>query len=193
MNIVGRRTLRSALEYRVRTHPDRTFLVFEDGGGGVQRFTWAEFDASVNRTAHLLRTLGVGRGDTFNVHLPNCPEFLFFWFAGAKLGAVMVPTNVAEPANAMQYLLDFSGCRVAVTQPEYLGAIAEVRGACAALRHVVLCRTAKGEPDTLVYDAIVAAQPAELPDFGITPAYRSEACTAASAAHPQPFTVSPVK
>jgi crotonobetaine/carnitine-CoA ligase len=170
MNIVGRRTLRIALEQKARAHPDKTFLVFEDAGGGVQRYTWSEFDARVNRTANLLRTLGVGRGDTFNVHLPNCPEFLFWWFAGAKLGAVMVPTNVAEPSDAMRYLLDFSECRVAVTQPEYLGAIADIRGGCSALRHVVLCRTDKARLDTLVYDALVASEPAELPDFGVTPA-----------------------
>jgi crotonobetaine/carnitine-CoA ligase len=176
VNIVGTRTLRSALEQKVRAHPDKTFVVFEDAAGGVLRYTYATFDERVNRTANLLRSLGVGRGDKFNVHLPNCPEFLFWWFAGAKLGAVMVPTNVAEPADAMEYLLDFSESRVAVTQPEYLGAIAEARERCAGLHHVVLCRTDKAQPDTLVYDALVASESAALPDFGVTPADECGMC-----------------
>jgi crotonobetaine/carnitine-CoA ligase len=69
----------------------------------------------------------------------------------------------------MAYLLAFSGCRVAITQPEYLGAIAEARGRCPELRHVVLCRTAKAEADTLLYDDLGGSAPAELPDSGITP------------------------
>ncbi|MBI2203169.1 MAG: AMP-binding protein [Candidatus Rokubacteria bacterium] len=169
MHIVGNRTLRTALEQKVAAQPDKTFVVFEDAAGGVQRYTYAEFDAQVNRTANLLADLGVGHGDKFNVHLPNCPEFLFWWFAGAKLGAVMVPTNVLEPPEAMAYLLGFSESRIAVTQPEYLGAIAPVRARCPALRHVVLCRTEQAEPGTLGYDAQVAGRPATAPDARVTP------------------------
>ncbi|MBI1735791.1 MAG: AMP-binding protein [Candidatus Rokubacteria bacterium] len=169
MNIVGRRTVRSALEQKAAAQPDRPFVVFEDAAGGVQRYTYAEFDAQVNRTAHVLRGLDVGPGDAFTVHLPNCPEFLFFWFAGAKLGAVMVPTNVAEPPEAMAYLLGFSESRVAVTQPEHLGAVAESRARCPRLRHVVLCRTAKAESDTILYDELVGSQPTDGPDVGVAP------------------------
>ena len=170
MNIVGGRTVRSALEQKVAAQPDRPFLVFEDDGGGIRQCTYAEFDAQVNRTARVLRALGVGRGDAFNVHLPNCPEFLFFWFAGAKLGAVMVPTNVAEPPEAMAYLLGFSESRVAVTQAEHLDAIAASRARCPGLRHVILCRTAKAEADTLLYDELVTSEPANAPDAAVTPA-----------------------
>ena len=168
MNIVGRRTVRSSLEQKAATQPDRAFVVFEDAAGAVQRYTYGELDAQVNRTAHALRALGVGRGDAFNVHLPNCPEFLFFWLAGAKLGAVMVPTNIAEPAEAMAYLLGFSESRVAVTQPEYLDAIGESRGRCPALRHVVLCRTTKAEAETVLYDDVAAGQPAGAPDVAVS-------------------------
>jgi crotonobetaine/carnitine-CoA ligase len=169
MYIVGNRTLRTALEQKVAAGPERLFIVFEDAAGGCRRYTYAEFDAQVNRTANLLRDLGVRRGDKFNIHLPNCPEFLFWWFAGAKLGAVMVPTNVLEPPEAMAYLLDFSESQVAVTQPAHLDAIARVRDRCPRLRDVVLCRTEKAEPDALLYEALVPSQPNTLPDFGVTP------------------------
>ena len=39
-------------------------------------------------------SLNLGKGDVFNLHLPNCPAFLILWFAGMRLGAVMMPTNV---------------------------------------------------------------------------------------------------
>jgi crotonobetaine/carnitine-CoA ligase len=169
MHIAGSRTLRIALEQKVEAGPDRPFLVFEDVAGQVRRYTYAAFDAQVNRTARLLRDLGVGRGDRFTVHLPNCPEFLFFWFGGAKLGAVMVPTNVLEPPEAMAYLLAFSESTVAVTGPEHLGAITAVRDRCPRLRQVVLCGAGRAAPGTERYEEVVATQPATLPDFGVRP------------------------
>ena len=39
-------------------------------------------------------------------HLVNCPEFLFVWFAVAKLGAVMVPTSPQATPDELAYLLD---------------------------------------------------------------------------------------
>ena len=117
MLAVGERTLRSMLADRVAASADRPFLIFEANDRSVRRLTYGEFDAAVNRTAHLLRALGLAKGDTFNLHLPNCPEFLFFWFAAARIGAVMVPTNILSTADEMQYILQHSESRLAVTMP----------------------------------------------------------------------------
>ena len=40
------------------------------------------------------------------VHLFNCPEFLITWFALARLGAAMVPSNVANTAGELEHILD---------------------------------------------------------------------------------------
>ena len=53
MLIVGTRTLKSALEDKAGRFPNDPFLIFEDPDGGGQRWTWREFDANVNRAAHL--------------------------------------------------------------------------------------------------------------------------------------------
>src|SRR5262249_23002134 len=99
MLIVGTRTLKSALEDKVERCPDKLFLLFEDSAGNTAGWTWREFDRAVNRTSHLLLRHGLRHGDTFNLHLGNCPEFLFFWMAAAKTGTVMVPTNPASTAD----------------------------------------------------------------------------------------------
>src|SRR6185436_20022424 len=102
MDIVGTRTLASALEDQARRFADRAFLVAEDGA----RWTWRDFDRDVNRAAHFLIARGLKPGETFNLHLGNCPEFLVFWMAAAKTGAVMVPTNPASTAEEMAYILE---------------------------------------------------------------------------------------
>ena len=103
MTIVGQRTLRKVLERHARTQPDKTFLVFEDHQEQSHSYTYRQFDRMVNRTANGLLDLGVTKGDRVNLHLTNCPEFLFLWFAIAKIGAVMVPTNPLSPLDELTY------------------------------------------------------------------------------------------
>jgi crotonobetaine/carnitine-CoA ligase len=137
MLITGTRTLKSALEDKARRFPDQTFLIFEDAAGATARWTWREFDADVNRAAHLLLANGLGRGDKFNLHLGNCPEFLIFWMAAAKTATVMVPTNPVSTAGEIEYILGHSEARLAITEPQYAGPVHAAAGACPAL-HAVL-------------------------------------------------------
>ena len=83
MNIVGKRNLRKLLEQKVAMHPHKTFLIFEAEDGVARTFSYRQFNQMVNRTANALLRHGVTKGDKVNLHLTNCPEFLFFWFATA--------------------------------------------------------------------------------------------------------------
>jgi crotonobetaine/carnitine-CoA ligase len=141
MLITGTRTLGSVLEDKARRHGDTPFLFFEDAAGRHHRpFTWRALDAAANRAAHLLRRRGLRRGDTFNLHLGNCPEFLLFWMAAAKTGTVMVPTNPTSTAGEMEYILGHSEARLAITEPQYAAPVHAVRGRCPALLDVLECR-----------------------------------------------------
>src|SRR5205823_3856408 len=134
MNIVSHRTLRSELEARARALPDKRFLIAEDPDGGVRSWTYASFDADVNRLANGFRALGVGRGDKVNLHLPNCAEFLLAWFALAKIGAVMMPTNVAATEPELAYLVDHSESVLTVARAEDAGLVERLRSQCPRLR-----------------------------------------------------------
>ncbi len=161
MLITGNRTLRGALEDKARRFPDRPFLVFEDAAGGRQGpWTWRRFDEAVNRAAHLLLARGLGHGDKFNLHLGNCPEFLLFWMAAAKIGAVMVPTNPASTTDEMEYILGHSEARVAITEPQYAAPVHAARSRCPALRDVIECRP---------LDPLLAGLPATAPDAHVAP------------------------
>lgn len=136
---VGDRTLRSLLEYRARTVAGDIFVVFDDLDGRIERVTYGEFDASVNRAAHLLLDLGMRRGDRINLHLTNCLEFLYLWFGAAKTGIVIMPTNTAASVEELQYLLDHSGSRLIFTQAEFEAAATAARDRCKRVEGVVLC------------------------------------------------------
>jgi len=142
MLIVGNRTLKSALEDKARRFPDRPFLVAEDSAGMDARWTWREFDADVNRAAHLLLARGLRHGDKFNLHVGNCPEFLLFWMAAAKTGTVMVPTNPVSTVDEMEYILVHSGARLAITERQYAAPVHAVAGRCLALGGVLEVRPA---------------------------------------------------
>jgi crotonobetaine/carnitine-CoA ligase len=152
MLIVGTRTLRSILEDKARRAPDAPFLIFEDAAGGISRLTWAQFDRAVNRAAHLLLDEGLRRGDRFNLHLGNCPEFLLFWMAAAKTGTVMVPTNPVSTTDEMEYILVHSEARLSVTEPQYAAPVHAVGARCPGLSRVLECRPfaplVDGRPDT---------------------------------------------
>ena len=139
MDTVGRRTLREILEYRADTIPDELFVLFDDIDAGVSSYSYGAFDASVNRTAGMLRDLGIGAGDKINLHLGNCVEFLLLWFAAAKVGAVIMPTNVAASSDELEYLIDHSECRLIFTQPAYLEIARQVRRRCARVEAIVTC------------------------------------------------------
>src|SRR5262245_26963569 len=142
MLIVGTRTLKSALEDKAGRFPDRPFLLFEDTSGDTGCWTWREFDRTVNRAAHLLLRHGLRHGDTFNLHLGNCPEFLFFWMAAAKTGTVMVPTNPASTADEMAYILTHSEARLSITESQYAATVRAGSARASAPPTVIECRRA---------------------------------------------------
>ncbi|MDQ6661812.1 MAG: AMP-binding protein [Chloroflexota bacterium] len=167
--IVGNRTLRQLLEYRVATIPDEPFVIYDDLEGGVTRLSYAMFDAQVNRTANVLRALGVSKGDKINIHLPNCLEFLYLWFGAAKIGAVMVPTNILSVPAELEYLIGHSESRFIFTQARYLATINEVRQQCPMVERVIICGERALSQDVLDFGSLLAEHSAVAPAAEITP------------------------
>ena len=167
--IVGKRDLRKALEQNVRAHPDKTFLVFEDEDERVHSYSYAQFDHMVNRTANGLLDLGVNKGDRVHLHLTNCPEFLFLWFAIGKIGAVMVPTNPLSPPDELAYPVHHSEAVVSVTQPDLLPTVAAILGDCPGIRQVVLTGVDRAADGVMPFRELVDGQPAELAQIPLDP------------------------
>ncbi len=130
---------------RAASHPDKPFLVWEPFVGPRAAWTFAEFAHEVDRVAAGLAARDIKAGDSLLVHLDNCPEILFAWFACAKIGAICVTTNARSAADEMTYFADRSGAVAAITQPKFA---AMIGGACKDLRWVAVTDTDNGKAPT---------------------------------------------
>ncbi|MSW96566.1 MAG: AMP-binding protein, partial [Actinobacteria bacterium] len=114
---IGDRTMIHLLDEQVEARGDQTFLVYENAEQQVSEMTYAELRAEVERCARAFTGLGIVKGDFVVLHLRNCPEFLVAWFAMARVGAVLVPSNVANTAGELEHLIGFSEARFIITEP----------------------------------------------------------------------------
>ena len=107
------------LARRVASRADHPFLIWDPPEGPQRVWTYAEFSAEVSQVAAGLAARGVKAGDRLIIHLNNCPEFLFSWFACATLGAVAVTTNTRSAGAEFAYFAQDSQAVAAITQPAY--------------------------------------------------------------------------
>ena len=99
-----RHTLGDLLQRSAVRRPDRTALVH-----GEVRLTYAELDATVNRTANALADRGVGKGDRIALLSHNDHAYVVVTFALARLGAIAVPVNFMLQAGEVAYILEHAG------------------------------------------------------------------------------------
>ena len=111
MNSIDRRiaydsmTLGGLVQRHARYRGEDPAVVAPDGAADA-RLTWREFDARVDRTAHVLAERGVQRGDRVATLLGNSLDLLALFWACARMGAAFTPiggtfdVKVDEPGAA---------------------------------------------------------------------------------------------
>jgi long-chain acyl-CoA synthetase len=127
--------LRALLEIRAAAAPDKTFLFSEPDG---RAFTYAEFDAAVNRTARMLSARGVSKGDVVSLLLPNSAEYIIAYFACFKLGALAGPVNSLLKTEELLYVVGNSEAKLMLYSSEFAPQADECRKALATLKDVLL-------------------------------------------------------
>ncbi len=160
MDIIGNRNIRWLVEKKARDFADKEFIIFEDRAGAAQRYTYREFNEQVDKYATVLHNLGIKKNDKVNVHLLNSPEYLFSWFALAKLGAVMIPTNVLCAPFEMEYFVDFAECVAVITEPAYVDMYRDVLHKCPRVKHTIVVRTSPLYPNQKLYPHALIMQDA---------------------------------
>ncbi len=103
-----------------------------------EAYTYREVQVRANRFGNALRALGVEVEDRVLLVLPDCPEFVFAWFAAAKVGAVIAMVNPALPADDLAYYFQYTRARVAVVDESTLDRIDPARDSFPRLRHLVV-------------------------------------------------------
>lgn len=103
-------TISEGLTRAARKFPEAVALNFQGG-----RITFRELDALVNRFARALKDLGVEEGDKVAMILPNIPQIMIANLATWRIGAVAVQNNPLYTERELQYQLDDSDSKVAIT------------------------------------------------------------------------------
>jgi crotonobetaine/carnitine-CoA ligase len=135
--VVGQRTMQSILEWHAADDPERTFMVFDPIDAAPRTFSYGHFHEQVRRTAALLRGLGLAPGDTFHVHLPNCPQFMLLWFAAACSGLRIMPTNPLASEEELVFLTGHSRSRISFTASAQRSTLEAVMARVRVLERVV--------------------------------------------------------
>lgn len=89
-----------------------------DGSPGL---TYGELEERANRGAQLLRSFGIGRGETIAYWLPNCPEVFEIYWAGQRAGLYITPIATGLTASEAEYIIENSGSQLLVTSTEIKG------------------------------------------------------------------------
>lgn len=141
MNVTADMTLIDLLEAQCQTRSEQPFLVFEDNDEQVAEYSYGEFLERVEKLSGALFERGIRKGDKVTLHLPNSADFVICWFAIAKLGAQMVPTNILSTAAEMEYLIGHSESVMLITESAYIDKFKAIQDNLPKLRAMVLART----------------------------------------------------
>ena len=132
---VPQRTFPRLLADKAARNGAKPFILFED-----RQVSYAELDLRSNRVANGLAQLGVKRGDHVAFLLNNCPEVLLVYFGLFKLGAVVVPLNVAAKGELLVYFLEQSDATMLIAEAGLIERYRDVQHRLPRIRRLVVLR-----------------------------------------------------
>ena len=131
----GFQNISELLQTRVNEEPEKVFLFSQPDS---RQFTYAEFAEAVKRTAALLSTNGVKKGDVVSLLLPNSVEYVIAYFACWKLGALAGPVNSLLKSQEIAYVISNSEARALLINSEFLTLVEPLREQLASLSAVIV-------------------------------------------------------
>ena len=108
--------VRQLLESRAAEYGDKPFLFSEADG---REWSYAEFDAAVNRTANLLISSGIRKGDVVSLLMPNSAEYVIAYFACWKIGALAGPVNSLLKPEEIEWVIGNSESKLMLVGSEF--------------------------------------------------------------------------
>ncbi|RLA96834.1 MAG: (2,3-dihydroxybenzoyl)adenylate synthase [Deltaproteobacteria bacterium] len=97
------KTLVEKLEEVAKEVPNKEALVYKD-----QRITYSQMIANINRLALHFLKIGLKPRDRVVLQLPNCPQFVYTFFALIKIGVIPVMALPAHRHTEITYFLRHS-------------------------------------------------------------------------------------
>ncbi|MEA3471590.1 MAG: AMP-binding protein [Thermodesulfobacteriota bacterium] len=103
-------TVWKALNEAVKEMPDQRMYIFQS-----EEITFKDVDDASDHIASGLLKMGFKKGDRIGIIAHNQPEWIYTYFAAAKIGAVLVALNVRYRDTELKYMLNQSETRALVS------------------------------------------------------------------------------
>ncbi len=112
-------TVGDFLERAASVHPERTAIVDEPGTtGSLGEITYAQMHDLARSMAVALERMGLDTGDRVAIVSPNSAKFLVSFFGVSGFGRVLVPVNFRLNAEEVSYIVEHSGAKALLVDPE---------------------------------------------------------------------------
>ncbi len=121
------------LETHAQATPEQLACLHEN-----EVVTYGEMEREANRIAHLLRELGVRRGDRVALLLENSSAYIAAYYAILKCGGVTVAMYTTTATKTLGYILNDCEVGVVLTQSKHQVLFSELHEQLSQLRAVVL-------------------------------------------------------
>ena len=110
------------LDNIVEKFPLKAALIFED-----KTYTYADLLGRTHSLAASLLERGIKPRDRVAFLLPNCLEIVLCYYACFNIGAIAVPLNIRFGADLLKYVINHSGARVLISEPELFAQVEKIR------------------------------------------------------------------
>jgi long-chain acyl-CoA synthetase len=132
--------LHTYLQETARNMPNHTALITSARvpklGRLAARLTYSELDRLSDELAAGLVALGLKKGESVALVLPNSVQFVVSYYAILKAGGVVAATNPTYPADKMQYQLDDCDAPICITLTPFYNLIKAVQPQT-KIKHVI--------------------------------------------------------
>jgi acyl-CoA synthetase (AMP-forming)/AMP-acid ligase II len=107
-------TIAALFSHQATSQPGRVAMITPEGDA-----TYGEIlDRSSEYAGHLVR-MGARKGTVLGLLLPNGLDWVSWWVASARIGAIAVPMNTFAPPAEVQLILERSGAHILVAVPGF--------------------------------------------------------------------------
>lgn len=94
------------LDVTAERYPENTAVILDD-----LKMSWRDLAGYARRVAGVLRSRGIGPGDTVALMIPNTPHFPMIYYGILHTGAAVVPVNVLYQRSEIEHYLTDSGAK----------------------------------------------------------------------------------
>lgn len=109
----------NCVDRHLETKADKVAIIFEgDEPDQIERVTYRKLHEMICRMANLMKSIGLKKGDTAAIYLPNIPEAAAAMLACARIGVIHTVVFAGFSADALASRINDAECKLIITADE---------------------------------------------------------------------------